>query len=304
MDQPKHPYLLALFGLGSLLVITIVVQTHMPAPAMNTSNSLGTPIVFSSYDPAPYRANTPVAPSAQVSQNTSVNIPSDQNPSSFSYDTTPAPIPTKNTVATIISSDTAFDFNAFRQQLSGSAPKKPSPSVTPSTDLQETYPTVPPQLFTTVESAPLTRDSAQQTMYVYGNAAGSYIQNYDRMHPDDSGEVQRYFDSRGTTAHEIALKILGNDLKNIGVSMKTISPVPMQLASVHTALANSYIDIGEKLSLIPLAQSDDDLIKAINVYDDAVEVYAKNYTALVFKFAEHKVTFGSDEPGSLFMFAQ
>jgi hypothetical protein len=53
-----------------------------------------------------------------------------------------------------------------------------------------------------------------------------------------------------------------------------------------------------------LAQSDDELIKAINVYDDAVELYAKNYTALVFNFSDHKVTFSPDEPGSLFMFAQ
>lgn len=304
MDQPKHPYLLTLLGLGSLLVIATVVQTHMPAPAMNSANEWGTPIIFSSYDPAPYRADTQSTPSAGVSPSTPVIIPSDQNPTSFSYNTTPAPAPTKNTVATIISSDTAFDFNAFRQQLSSSMPKNSVPSATQAAGTSETYPTVPPQLFTAVDTAPRTRDDTQQAMYVYGNAAGSFIQEYDRLHPDDSAEVQRYFDARGTVAHVIALKQLGDDLKNIGISMKTISPVPVQLVAVHTALANSYIDIGEKLSVIPSAQSDDDLIKAINVYDDAVELYAKNYTALVFKFSEHKVTFGSDEPGSLFMFSQ
>lgn len=304
MDQTKHPYLLTLLGLGSLLIITIVVQTHMPARVVSTADHWGTPIALSSYDSAPRQANTTVAPSVQVSQDIPVNVPVDQNPSSFSYDTSVATTPAKNTVTTIISSDTAFDFNAFRQQLSNPAPKKPVLGGAPTTDLQEMYSTVPPQLFTAVESAPNTRDDTQQSMYVYGNTAGSLIQTYDRLHPDDSGEVQRYFDSRTTVANVIALKQLADDLKNIGVSMKKISPVPPQLLSIHTTLASSYIDMGEKLSLIPLAQSDDDLIKAINVYDDAVEIYVKNYTALVFKFSDHKVTFGSDEPGSLFMFGQ
>lgn len=306
MDQPKHPYLLALFGLGLLLVIAVVVQTHMPVRTINTTGNWGTPIVFSSsHDSVPYRADVPVTPPTQAPQNTPINIPGDQNLSSFSYDTTPAPAPTVNTAATIINSDTSFDFNAFMQQLTGSAPTKgPAPSAAPSIpDFgQEVYATVPTQLFSTVGNAPPARTDLQQSIYLYGNTVGSFIQNYDRIHPNDAAEVQRYFDSRDTVANVIALKQLGDDLKNIGISMQGISGVPSPIVPAHTALAESYIDIGTKLSALTAARTDEEIVKAINVYDDAVEIYAKNYTALIFRFAEQGVRFRPDEPGSLFMF--
>ncbi|MBI5003784.1 hypothetical protein HZC00_01685 [Candidatus Kaiserbacteria bacterium] len=306
MDQTKHPYLLALLGLGSLLIIAAVVETHLPVPVMNNMNEWGTPIAFSSYSPYTSQTAPSSAPSVPTTQATPTNIPSTQDLSSWSYDTAPAPVTSPgNTAATIIKSDTKFDFNAFMQQLAGSTvPQRPSVTTAPLSNTQETYSTVPSQLISTQKDTVSARNDIQQALYVYGNTVGSFIQAYDRLHPNDSKEVQNFFDTHGNAASTIALKQLGTDLKNIGINMKTIASVPPSLLSIHTALADSYIDMGEKLSAQTSTQNDDEVVQMINTYDDAVETYTKNYVALVFKFSENGVVFGPDEPGSLFMFTQ
>ena len=298
-----------LFGLISLLIIAVVVQTHIPVSAIDTSGNWGTPIAISPYRPTSYQSSPQNNPSVvQVTQNTtpSTPAPQDQNPSLFIY-TDPVAPANGNMAGTIIDSGTSFDFNAFMQQLTSSAPKKPAsnPTISANTianDHPDAYPVVPPQLFSSDTTAAPARTDGQQALYTYGNLAGAYIKAYEQTHTNDSAVVQNYFDDRSSAANATALTALGNDLKGVGMNLKGIESVPTVARTIHTTLANSYIDIGTKLSVVPKAQTNDEIIGAINTYDDALGVYVKSYIALVLLFSQNGVVFGPNEPGSVFMF--
>lgn len=301
----RHPYLLSIMGVIVLLVVgTIIVDVHAPVTVINSASSWNSPTT--PYYPSYASRSTETArPMQQVTQNTPVNTRTmgTQNPSSFSYSPEIPANPAAKIAGVIINTDSSFDFNGFMQQLADSAPRT-LPVIPTTIGSQETYQTIPQDLFITPDITAPARTDTQQTLHTYGNTAGAHIQKYEQLHSNDVAVVQDYFDARNNAGRTIALRQLADDLKNIGVGLKAIGNVPAPLVSIHSALADSYVEIGEKLATIPSVTNDTDLVKAILAYDDAVEANVKQYVALVLKFSQSKITFAPDEPGSVFMFAQ
>jgi len=306
MNYLRHPYLLSIVGVITLLVVgTVIVDVHLPVTAADHTSGWGASIDANSYTSPSYAPAAQYAPPpAPTGEESPAIVPGAQDPSSFIYD----PSPTANSAAeTIIDTDTSFDFNSFMQRLSGSAPRAPKTSAVIQTsadvDPQDAYAFVPVQLFSTETNAAPARSDIQQALYAYGNTAGSSIKTYELLHPNASAIVQRFFDDRKSAASGVALKRLADDIKGVGTDLKKAGGVPAPAAVAHGALADSYIDLGEKLVAIPSAQTDDALLKKIDIYENAVQLYAKNYTALVLLFSKNGVSFRSDEPGSVFMFS-
>lgn len=290
----------ALFAIGA-----VIVASHVPAASTGAVSDFGAPPDSAApYTPPSYASTAQSAPPSTSIVPQTPDTSNPQTVSLFGYESAPA----TSTVAAIISTDTAFDFNVFMQQLSGT-PKTPATRQTPRSsviDTQEAYPAVPPYLFSATETTAPARSETQEALHTYGNAAGAFVQAYEQAHPDAVAVVQKYFDARVNTANTIALKQLAADIKNIGTGLNAMEDVPAPVAAIHNALANSYIDVGDKLAsqTSPQIRTKDDMIKSILSYDDAVETYIKNYDALAQTLAQYGVTFRTDEPGSAFMFSR
>ena len=303
MNYLRHPYLLSIIGVIVLLVVgTVIVDAHLPVTVIDRTRDWGGPIVFSARDPVSYAPDVSSARSAVHEGATDVLTV--QNPASFSYMPDPG-ISTAAAIAdTIIGTDTAFDFGAFIQQLSRPSSKIPGTSqidLAILVDGQTTYPTVPVQSFDASDRAAPARSDTQQSLYAYGNEAGSHIRFYEQTHPNDGAIIEGFFKTRNTKS-AAALKQLGTDIKNIGINLQTMTNVPASATSAHRAFAESYIEVGDKLTSLLSAQTDAAVIGAIDVYDDAVQTHIRNYIAVIDLFSRNGVTFQQDEQGRVFVF--
>jgi hypothetical protein len=79
--------------------------------------------------------------------------------------------------------------------------------------------------------------------------------------------------------------------------------VPPAITSAHNKLAQSYIEIGKNLSLIPGAERDSDFIAAIQVYNASADTFTRNYIQIASLFGAHGVTFTSGDSGRVFTFS-
>ena len=100
-----------------------------------------------------------------------------------------------------------------------------------------------------------------------------------------------------------AVRDIGTALQAAGKTLQGIEAVPSIVSSAHTALAESYIEAGIKLSRVPDAQSDQDFITAIQDYNTAAERLGRNYVALANVFSGAGVRFAPQDPGSVFNFS-
>ncbi len=108
--------------------------------------------------------------------------------------------------------------------------------------------------------------------------------------PQDAGKNTRLTD-------------LGKSLSNVGRAIEELyDAAPPQAKSANRRLSDSYREIGGKLVLIPNAQGEKQLIDAMLAYNNAVDVFVKNYVSVATLFSASGVTFRSDEAGSVFTF--
>ena len=292
----KHPYISALCAAGVLLFFGVFIveqQAATPSPSQPSSwSDTGAPL-FNPISPA---ASAAPATGTQNQQNITQQV---QNAAPYTY-IPPADVTVASTDVGTNSGD-SFDFNAFMASLSQtSAPAKPAPASTNSS-LNSAYSFIPSGLVSTT-TPQNKRTKEQQDLYDYGNELGSYVQSFEQQNPGEAQTLTNQIQDRTDASKIAAVEALGQALQNVGASMSRMDTVPAQMGAMHTALAQSYIEIGTKLALVPQAQRDSDFVAAIQAYDTAADNFMKNYVAVAQLFSAYGVTFASDDPGSVFTF--
>lgn len=195
-----------------------------------------------------------------------------------------------------------YDFDAFVAQLSAQGRSDPGGTQDASTSILGAYSYIPRGLISTtiVHSA---RTPLQQELYDYGNDIGSTIESFEQQHLNTVQVLKGQVEDRANPEKAEAVVKIGRDFEEMGEVLAAMESVPSAMASTHKALAQSYIEIGRNLALVPGAERDSDFIKAIQTYNASADVFVKNYIQLVSLFGAHGVTFMSADAGRVFTFS-
>jgi hypothetical protein len=288
MDKLRsHPYLFAVGAIAAVAIIGALVVgrgAHAPLSAQAPQAWGG--------------AGALLNPSYEAQQSTSQQtLPQVQNQPPYAY-TLPALSPqTQQTDQT--DSSGSFDFNAFIATLTAGSAQQTSGAQSGS-GISDAYSFIPQGLVST--SAAQKRTKLQQSLYEYGNTAGSLIASFEQNHPNSSQVLTDQVQDRGSAEKAAAVETLGTDLSSLGDQLLGIEGVPSTVTDANAALAASYHDIGAKLALVPQAQGDAAFLAAVNAYNDAVGVFVQHYVALSQLFVSYGVAFSPGDGGSVFTF--
>lgn len=207
--------------------------------------------------------------------------------------------PAARTDAETLASDT-FDLDAFLASLV--APTSGTASM-PAPDLSQAYSFIPQGLVSTSSFSAQKRTPLQESLYLYGNDVGSYIQTYEDANRDASQVTRDQAEDRYNEGKGEAVKRVAQGLTQVGLSMRGMADVPEAVKSSHANLAESYIEMGTKLALVPEAKSDEAFLAAITDYNASVEKYVANFISLATFLSSAGVVFASHDPGSVFTFS-
>ena len=206
--------------------------------------------------------------------------------------------------STSASSDegSSYDFDAFIAKLTKESAPKGQADTNGDDAFLSAYAFIPRGLIstTTVRS---TRTPLQQDLYNYGNDIGSTIESFEQQHSNTVQILKVQVEDRASLEKAAAVVKIGRDLEELGKMLSAMEPVPSAMASSHNALAQSYIEIGTNLALVPGAERDSDFIGAIQTYNASADTFVKNYVQLVSLFGAHGVTFAAIDAGRVFMFS-
>lgn len=183
---------------------------------------------------------------------------------------------------------------------------KPTKKITASsssiTDLvKDAYAFIPTGL-TSTTTPPQHRTVAQEALYSYGNEVGTTIQSFEETHKNAPQVLKDQSVDRADAQKGAQVAAIGDALIGVGNTIAHMDTVPKPIANYNTSLAQAYVDMGTKLKLVPKAQTDEQFVAAIQVYDAAVDSFAKTFVGLASYFAASGVIFGTDDAGSVFTF--
>ncbi len=284
-----HPYISALCATVLLILSGIyLVQRHSAAPISNTTTAWGGENL-GILDPISY----------SQTQNTGAQ----GRPTTVVQDTVPyiyippAIFSDANTGA----GKNSFDFNDFISTVTVKTSVQSNSTITTSA-IDDAYSFIPSGFFSTTSQAH--PSLAQESIYQYGNTVGSYIRSYEQQYPDSAAILKDQFEDRANPEKALAVEELAGALESVGQDMlDTSGNVPQGFASAHAKLAQSYIEIGKNLALIPKATSDAEFLAAIETYNASADTFVKNYIALATLLSIYEVTFSSIDAGSVFTFS-
>lgn len=283
----SHIYTTLCVCAGILLIIgALVVKQHLPAEAGTSVQAWGGggPLVNASS----YEAQNPV-----LSQ-----LPA---PDSFNNNISFLPIPV--TVSNTAPDTTeTLDLQALIASITaGSASHNPV-AVSDDTSLQAAYEFIPQGLISTAAPG-RPRTAEQRALYEYGNEVGTYIQTYEDGHRDTSPVLKDQIADRGNVQKSQAVKDIGTALKKVGLSLERIDTVPSAVKTMNQGLAEAYITIGEKLSAVADARTDDEFIAAVTAYNASADAFVGKFVAIAQYLTLSGVTFTASDPGSVFTFS-
>lgn len=291
-----HPYVLTLIITVSVFVVgSVIVASRTPvAPAQN-------PLTWSGGTPAPAYPSysAPASSPQQVAQ----IVIQGQAPSTLSLSplSTPsaAPAQTQQT-------SNSFDYESFLAQMSGSASVQPSAKSNTSENqaVAQAYQFVPSGLIATTAPAERSMSPSQKDLYDYGNQVGAEIQAFENLHTDQAQVLKDQAEDRSDQAKANEVIALGQGYSSIGTYMEQMQEVPDSVSSFHTALAQSYLDIGAKLQVIAQAQGDTAFVQALQDYDKSADTFVHNFGSMAQFFSEQGVSFSQQDPGSVFSFTE
>jgi hypothetical protein len=290
-----HPYISAIVA----VVVLIIAGGYLVAsraPVAPSGNSLtwegGTPVAAYQQDETAAQSQTP----QQIAQ----EVIGSQAPATLSLSLAPVSAAASSSFHPTSGS---FDYEQLLAQLST------PPAATPASGgnsanqaIAEAYQFIPTGLVATSAPAKKPMAADQQALYGYGNEIGAEIQSFEALHPDEAEVLKDQAEDRTDPTKNAAVVSLGQGLASIGTYMQGMQDVPSDVTSQHNALAQSYLDIGAKLQLIPQAQSDAGFVQAVENYDTAANTFVKNYGAMAQYFSEQGVVFSPQDPGSVFSF--
>ncbi len=291
-----HPYAAAV-TIAILLIVfgSLIVEEHSLVPATQATNSWKLDTLIDNPNAQPRESPQAIVQQViRASGPATLQLPplSFANPNAGS---TPAP------------ANAPFDYVGLLNQIEASSSVHVSSQnngQSPQNILGQAYKYIPQGLVatTTVVKKPMT--ASQKALYDYGNTLGVIIQSFETQQKNEAQVLKDQVEDRTDPGKAAAVVMIGKALANVGTQIGTIDPstVPASVASLNTALARSYKDIGAKLQLVPAAQSDADYVAAIKSYDAAADVFVRNYAALAQYFSIAGVSFSSGDPGSVFSF--
>lgn len=195
------------------------------------------------------------------------------------------------------------NYLALLAQLSGNAQlSTPASQTSANAAISAAYQFIPTGLVATTAPAkkPMTAD--QQAIYDYGNEVGGEIQSFEELNPDEAQILKDQAEDRTDQAKANALISLGKGFASVGTYLNQMQDVPASVAPLHSALAQSYVDVGAQLQLVAQAQSDAGFVQAVENYDTTANTFVHNYGALAQFFQEQGVVFAPQDPGSVFSF--
>ena len=199
--------------------------------------------------------------------------------------------------------DQEFNIDTLLALIAGDSGTSVSASSNTNDAVVSAYEFVPSGLIATTSQSYRSRTPAQRVLYEYGNEVGSTIQAFESLHPNQAQVLKDQAEDRTDLGKAEALKRLGNDFANVGKTLLAMEEVPASLQITHDALARSYIDAGEKLALVADAANDAEFVASIQGYDDAADVFIRNYVTLAQLLSSYDVRFSPEEPGSVFTFS-
>lgn len=194
-----------------------------------------------------------------------------------------------------------FDFDAFLALLSQPAGGKPGEATSDNSLLDTAYSFIPGGLISTSTTHKV-RTPIQQALYNYGNEAGSSIQSFESTFGNASQILKDQFEDRESPSKNAALRALAEGLTGVGKALEGMGDVPSEVERAHAKVAASYRELGDKLSRVPGAKSEQEILDGILAYNSAAESYVKNYVALATLLSAYGVMFAPDDPGSVFTF--
>ena len=283
-----HPYAVSVAGAFILILIGVfIVKERASVAPDNSTTSVWGGIGTRLFNPSP-GVSGPF-------ENNSENIYSDvRSGPPFYYNPAPAQTPPSSAGA-----DDNFDFEAFLSVLAG--PRKTGGASGDDSLLDAAYSFIPSGLIST-STFQKTHSPTQQTLYNYGNDAGSFIQSFENSFRDASQILKDQYEDRENPQKNAALVSLAESLAGVGDALERMEDVPSEVRAAHGKVAASYREMGEKLSRIPEARRDETFLEATQTYNAAVESYLKNYVALATLLSVYGVVFTAEDPGSVFTF--
>ena len=279
----SHPYAISILGAGILLVL----GTLLVLQKSSVSGESGASTWSANNQPLNFVDQTGSS-GGTAGENLYTDVRSGPP---FYYNPNPTPIPvTKNGL------EETFYFEAFLSLLS--RPAKTSPSSGGETF--DVYSFIPSGLISTTTSR--SRTEVQQALYNYGNEVGSSIETYESAHRNSPQVLKDQFEDRRNPTKNAALLELASGMSRLADTMLALEEIPPQVQSTHEHLAEGYQEMGKRLSRIPEAKTDEEVLQSMLSYNASVEAFTKSYVALATLFSVYGVSFDSGDPGSVFVF--
>ena len=285
-----HPYVSAL-GIAAVLIIGggFVVANHSPASSSDSTLTWGGGLTPS------YQSVSQQSSPQQIAEDVI------QNQGSVTFN----PLqPATSSGASSASNSGSFDYLALLEQLSSSPQSSSAQNSEAATgSIASAYQLIPETLIASSTSSGASMTAQQQIFYNYGNEVGGEIQSFEALNTNEAQVIKDQTEDRTDPTKAAAVVSLGQGFASVGQFMQQIQDVPPAAAALNSALAQSYIDVGTKLQLVPKAQSDADFVQAMENYDSSVNTFIKNYGAMAQFFSLQGVVFSSTDPGNVFSFS-
>lgn len=142
----------------------------------------------------------------------------------------------------------------------------------------------------------------QRTLYEYGNRVGAEIQSFEDSWPNAIQILYDQAQDRNDAAKAAAAERYARAFAELGVRLLDVGEVPSQAKAAHDALAASYQEAGKNLEMIPKARSDNEVLDAVLTYNASMDTFTEHFVNLALLFSANGVTFGAEDPGSVFSF--
>ncbi len=168
--------------------------------------------------------------------------------------------------------------------------------------LSDIYSYVPSNSIPFVKPTTSTRTPLQDSLYNYGNDAGSIVESHDERYPNVATVMDAFFKNRSDPTALKGVKGLAASLAQAGQEIAALETVPANVASLNASLALDYKDLATKLSALTESKSDTELVGAITTYNTSAEAFAKTNVGIATLFSAAGVHFSSTEAGRMFQF--
>ena len=282
----SHPYIASLVaafvlvGAGGLVVVRTIVA---PGDASGLGG-LGAALL----DPTSYKPSIFTPEPSIALGNGGVNAPP--------Y------IPPPTELTTIDPAD-EFDFNAFFAEISRGEVQAEKPPAGTGTGSVNAYSFIPTGLIATSSAVGAKRSPLQQSLFDWGNDAGSSIQSFEAQNRTITQVLKDHAEDRHDPLKIAALKKLGDSMQELGGSFSRMDAVPSAARGVNDKLAAAYSAAGGGLAMVANTATDKGFIEAVIAYNGNAEAVMRAFIAISALFSANGVKFDPGDAGSVFLFS-